>query len=256
MTQTMTAPATDASKTQEAPVAIVTGGSRGIGKACAMGLANAGYNVVITYARNADAANDVKAAIQELGREVVAIQADAASPEAAQATIDAAMEQFGRVDALVNNAGITRDGLMMRMSNDDWQAVQDTNLNGVFYTMRAATKIMMKQRRGVIINLTSISGVYGNAGQTNYSASKAGVIGLTKAAAKELAARNIRVNAVAPGFIATDMTKDLPTDDIVSHIPLKRLGEVEDIAKAVTFLVTSGDYITGQVLQVDGGLVV
>lgn len=256
MPQTLEATETQATNAQDIPVAIVTGGSRGIGKACALGLAQAGYNVVITYARNADAANDVKAAISELGREGVAIQADASSPEAAQATIDAAMEQFGRIDALVNNAGITRDGLMMRMSNDDWQAVQDTNLNGVFYTMRAATKVMMKQRRGVIVNLTSISGVYGNAGQTNYSASKAGVIGLTKAAAKELAARNIRVNAVAPGFIATDMTKDLPTDDIVSHIPLKRLGQVEDIAKAVTFLVTSGDYITGQVLQVDGGLVV
>ncbi len=253
---TLTSPQTNATTPQEAPVAIVTGGSRGIGKACALALANAGYNVVITYARNADAANDVKATIEEAGQSALAIMADAASPDAAQQVIDQTMEAYGRIDALINNAGITRDNLMMRMNNDDWGAVIDTNLNGVFYTMRAATKIMMKQRRGAIVNLTSISGVYGNAGQANYSASKAGVIGLTKAAAKELAARNIRVNAVAPGFIATDMTKDLPTEEIEKHIPLKRLGQVEDIAKAVTFLVTSGDYITGQVLQVDGGLVV
>lgn len=251
-----TSPQADATTPQEFPVAIVTGGSRGIGKACAMALANAGYNVVITYASNADAANDVKAAITELGRQAVAIKADAASADAAQRVIDEAMNTFGRIDALINNAGITRDNLMMRMNNDDWGAVIETNLNGVFYTMRAATKVMMKQRRGVIVNLTSISGVYGNAGQANYSASKAGVIGLTKSAAKELAARNIRVNAVAPGFIETDMTKDLPTDELKNHIPLKRLGQVEDIAKAVTFLVTSGDYITGQVLQVDGGLVI
>lgn len=237
-------------------VALVTGGSRGIGKACVLDLAAAGYDVAFSYARNAEAAQEVVKAVEALGRKALAIQADAADAEAAQALVDRTVAELGRLDGLVNNAGITKDGLLMRMSNDDWQAVIDTNLSGVFYTLRAAAKIMMKQRSGSIVNITSISGVYGNAGQANYSASKAGVIGLTKSASKELAARNITVNAVAPGFIATDMTHDLPLEAITERIPLKRLGEARDIAKAVTFLLTCGDYVTGQVLQVDGGLVI
>ncbi len=237
-------------------VALVTGGSRGIGKACVLDLAAAGYNVAFSYARNAEAAQEVVKAVEALGRKALAVQADAADGNAAQALVDRTVADLGRLDGLVNNAGITKDGLLMRMSNDDWQSVMDTNLSGVFYTLRAAAKVMMKQRSGSIVNITSISGVYGNAGQANYSASKAGVIGLTKSASKELAARNIRVNAVAPGFIATDMTHDLPLDTIAERIPLKRLGEAQDVAKAVTFLITCGDYVTGQVLQVDGGLVI
>lgn len=241
---------------QETPVAIVTGGSRGIGKAIALDLAKAGYNVVITYNSNSQAADDVKAAVEEMGQQALTLQANAADVEATQQVLDQTMETFGRIDTLINNAGITRDGLMMRMKDEDWNAVIDTNLNGVFYACRAAAKIMMKQRSGAIINITSISGIYGNPGQANYSASKAGVIGLTKSMSKELAARGIRVNAVAPGFIATDMTDGLPVEQIQERIPLKRMGTPEDIAKAVTFLVTCGDYITGQVLQVDGGLVI
>ncbi|MFN8615206.1 MAG: 3-oxoacyl-[acyl-carrier-protein] reductase [Vampirovibrionales bacterium] len=237
-------------------VALVTGGSRGIGKACVLALASAGYDVAFSYARNAEAAQAVVKEVEALGQKALAIQADAADAEAAQALVDTTVAQLGRLDGLVNNAGITKDGLLMRMSNDDWQMVQDTNLSGVFYTLRAAAKIMMKQRSGSIVNITSISGVYGNAGQANYSASKAGVIGLTKSASKELAARNIRVNAVAPGFIATDMTHDLPLETIAERIPLKRLGQAQDVAKAVAFLITCGDYVTGQVLQVDGGLVI
>jgi len=237
-------------------VALVTGGSRGIGKACVLDLAEAGYDVAFSYARNAEAAQDVVKAVEAMGRKALAIQADAADADAAQALVDRTVAELGRLDGLVNNAGITKDGLLMRMSNEDWQAVIDTNLSGVFYTLRAAAKVMMKQRSGNIVNITSISGVHGNAGQANYSASKAGVIGLTKSASKELAARNITVNAVAPGFIATDMTHDLPVEAIAERIPLKRLGEARDIAKAVTFLLTCGDYVTGQVLQVDGGLVI
>jgi len=237
-------------------VALVTGGSRGIGKACVLDLAAAGYDMAFSYARNAEAAQEVVKSVEALGRKALAVQADAADGDAAQALVDRTVAELGRLDGLVNNAGITKDGLLMRMSNDDWQAVIDTNLSGVFYTLRAAAKVMMKQRSGSIVNITSISGVYGNAGQANYSASKAGVIGLTKSASKELAARNIRVNAVAPGFIATDMTHDLPLETIAERIPLKRLGEAQDVAKPVTFLITCGDYVTGQVLQVDGGLVI
>lgn len=241
---------------QEHPVAIVTGGSRGIGKACVIELAKAGYNVVLTYNSNEIAAQTVKDKVEELGQQAVTIQANASDADATQNVLNQAMETFGRVDTLINNAGVTRDGLVMRMKDEDWNTVIDTNLNGVFYASRAAAKIMMKQRRGSIVNITSISGIYGNAGQANYSASKAGVIGLTKSLSKELASRNIRVNAVAPGFIQTDMTDGLPLEQIQERIPLKRLGTAEDVAKAVTFLVTCGDYITGQVIQVDGGLVI
>ncbi len=238
------------------PVALVSGGSRGIGKACAIALAKAGYDVAVTYAGNQAAAQDTVKSIEALGRKALAIQADAKDADKATEVIDTVTSQLGRLDALVNNAGITRDGLVIRMKDDDWNAVLDTNLSGAFYLLRGAAKVMMKQRTGRIVNITSISGVYGNAGQVNYSASKAGMIGMTKAAAKELASRGITVNAIAPGFIETDMTGDLDHTKIVEHIPLGRLGAADDIASAVVFLVTSGHYITGQVLQVDGGLVV
>lgn len=235
--------------------AVVTGGSRGIGKAIVVALAEAGFNVAFSYASNKAAATEVENTLKVFGVEALAIQADASNPLEAQALIDQAHEKFGRIDALVNNAGITRDGLLMRMSDEDWERVIDTNLGGAFYTCRAASRIMLKQRSGAIVNISSISGVYGNAGQANYSASKAGMIGLTKSIAKEFASRGVTANVVAPGFIETDMTEGLPKDKVLEHIPLGRLGQAEDIAKAVLFLVTSGGYITGQVLQVDGGLV-
>ncbi len=235
--------------------AVVTGGSRGIGKAIVIALAEAGFNVAFSYAANKAAATEVENTVKVFGVEALAVQADASNPLEAQALIDQAVERFGRIDALVNNAGITKDGLLMRMSDEDWARVIDTNLSGAFYTCRAAARVMLKQRSGAIVNISSISGVYGNAGQANYAASKAGMIGLTKSIAKEFASRGVTANVVAPGFIETDMTEGLPKDKVVEHIPLGRLGQAEDIAKAVLFLVTSGGYITGQVLQVDGGLV-
>lgn len=238
------------------PVAVVTGGSRGIGRACVMALAESGYDVVFSYHSNKQAASEVENNIKVLGGKGLAVQADSANPVEAQMLIDTTQQEFGKIDALVNNAGITRDGLLIRMSDDDWTDVIQTNLTGLFYTCRAAAKYMMKQRHGRIVNVTSIVGVYGNAGQANYAASKAGIIGLTKSMAKELGSRSITVNAVAPGFIETDMTEGLSHKDQVSeHIPLRRLGSPEDVANAVQFLVTSGGYVTGQVLHVDGGLV-
>ncbi len=242
--------------TPQPKVAVVTGGSRGIGRACVIALAEAGFDVVFSYASNKSAADDVEKTVQVLGRKVLALQANASNPVEAQMLIEKAFETFGRIDVLVNNAGITRDTLLVRMKDDDWEDVIDTNMGGMFYGTRAVSKIMMKQRSGSILNISSISGIYGNAGQCNYAASKAGMIGFTKAIAKELAPRGIRVNAIAPGFITTDMTDDLPMEKLLEHIPLKRLGTPEDIAKTVLFLVTCGDYITGQVIQVDGGLVV
>lgn len=236
-------------------VALVTGGSRGIGRACVVALAEAGYDVVFSFASNKAAATEVENTVKVLGREVLGLQGDVSSAANAQFLVDEAMNKFGRLDVLVNNAGITRDNLLIRMKDEEWEKVLETNLSGAFYMMRAASKVMIKQRSGFIVNVTSISGVYGNPGQVNYSASKAGMIGMTKAAAKELASRNVTVNAVAPGFIATDMTDGLDTAKVLEHIPLNRLGTPEDIANAVLFLVTSGNYITGQVLQVDGGLV-
>jgi 3-oxoacyl-[acyl-carrier protein] reductase len=240
--------------TQNEKVAIVTGGSRGIGQATVIALAEAGYHVVFSYAANKASAGETENTARVFGVKCRGIQADSGNPLESQSLIDQTMEEFGRIDVLVNNAGITKDGLLVRMSDDDWSRVMDVNLSGVFYTTRAASKFMMKQRSGHIINIASISGVYGNAGQANYSASKAGVIGFTKAVAKELGARNINVNVVAPGFIATDMTAGLPTDQVTEHVPLRRLGQPEDVAKVIVFLVTSGGYITGQVIQVDGGL--
>lgn len=241
---------------EETKVAVVTGGSRGIGKAIVIALAEAGYNVAFSYASNKNAASEVENTVKVFGVECLAVQANSGEQLEAQALIDKTMEKFGRIDVLVNNAGITKDGLLVRMSDDDWQDVVDVNLSGAFYTTRAAGKVMMKQRSGHIVNISSISGVYGNAGQSNYSASKAGLIGFSKAVAKELGPRNVNVNVIAPGFVETDMTDGLPLEEATKHIPLRKLGQPEDIAKAVVFLVTSGGYITGQVLQIDGGLTI
>lgn len=237
-------------------VALVTGASRGIGKACAMELAKAGYDIIINYAGNEEAANKTVSEIKDLGQNAVAKKFDVSNKEAVDTAIAEIMEEFGRIDVLVNNAGITRDNLFMRMKEEEWLAVINTNLNSAYFVTNPVSKIMIKQRSGAIVNMASVSGVFGNAGQANYSAAKAGMIGFTKALAKELASRNIRVNAVAPGFIQTDMTKDLPVDKIVERIPLKTLGQPEDIAKTVKFLAVDATYITGQVIGVDGGLVI
>lgn len=237
-------------------LALITGASRGIGKACAIELAKAGYDIAVNYAGNVDAANKTVEELKALGVQAEAFKFDVSNHEEAQKGVDAVLEKFGRIDVLVNNAGITRDGLFMRMSDENWNAVINTNLSSAFYVSQPVVKIMMKQRSGSIVNMSSVVGVSGNAGQTNYSAAKAGLIGLTKTLAKELGSRGIRVNAIAPGFINTDMTKDLDTSKFTDFIPLKRLGEPEDIAKAVKFLAVDADYVTGQVLEVDGGLII
>lgn len=242
--------------TDDKKVALVTGGSRGIGKACALELAKAGYDIVINYAGNEEAANKTVSEIKDLGQNAVAKKFDVSNKEAVDNAIEEIIKEFGRIDVLVNNAGITRDNLFMRMKEEEWLAVINTNLNSAYFVTNPVSKIMIKQRSGAIVNMASVSGVYGNAGQANYSAAKAGMIGFTKSLAKELASRNIRVNAVAPGFIQTDMTKDLPVDKIVERIPLKTLGKPEDIAKTVKFLAVDAAYITGQVIGVDGGLVI
>jgi len=242
--------------TDNKKVALVTGASRGIGKACALELAKAGYDIVINYAGNEEAANKTVSEIKDLGQNAVAKKFDVSNKEAVDAAIAEIMEEFGRIDVLVNNAGITRDNLFMRMKEEEWLAVINTNLNSAYFVTNPVSKIMIKQRSGAIVNMASVSGVYGNVGQANYSAAKAGMIGFTKSLAKELASRNIRVNAVAPGFIQTDMTKDLPVDKIVERIPLKTLGQPEDIARTVKFLAVDANYITGQVIGVDGGLVI
>lgn len=237
-------------------IALVTGGSRGIGKACALELAKAGYDVAINYVGNEEAANATVAELKALGSDSQAYKFDVTNKEAVEASVAQVVEKFGKIDVLVNNAGITRDGLFIRMSPENWEAVINTNLNSAFYVSNPVVKLMIKQRSGAIINMSSIVGVYGNAGQANYAAAKAGLIGFTKALAKEVAPRNVRVNAIAPGFIETDMTKDLPLDGLADHIPMKKLGQPEDIAKAVKFLAEDAPYVTGQVLQVDGGLVI
>ncbi|WP_302962517.1 3-oxoacyl-[acyl-carrier-protein] reductase [uncultured Adlercreutzia sp.] len=248
-------------ETQERRAAVVTGSTRGIGREIARELASAGMNVVVnsSSAKSLPAAEALAAEIAgEFGVEAVAVAANVADEAEANALIDAAMEAFGRVDVLVNNAGITRDGLAARMSDADFDAVIDINLKGTFHCCRAAAKVMMKQRWGRIVNLSSVVGVYGNAGQVNYAASKAGVIGMTKTLAKELARRNITANAVAPGFIATDMTdalSDSQKEAIVGRIGSGRLGEPADIAHLVRFLASDeASYITGQVICVDGGM--
>ncbi len=239
-------------------VAIVTGASRGIGKAAAMALAQAGAKVVVNYARSSDAADAVVAAISEGGSEALALQTDVSKADQVDAMIKATMDKFGRIDVLVNNAGITRDTLLLRMKPEDWQAVIDLNLTGVFLCTRAVSKIMLKQRSGRIINISSVAGLMGNPGQANYSAAKAGVIGFTKTIAKELAPRGVTANAVAPGFIATDMTGDLKnTEEILKYIPLGRYGQPEEVAGLIRFLAAdpAAAYITGQVMNVDGGMV-
>lgn len=240
-------------------VAIVTGASRGIGRAIALQLAAEGANVVVNYAGNEAKALEVVAEIQALGREAFAVQANIGSGEEVEAMVKQTVETFGRVDILVNNAGITRDNLLMRMKEEEWDAVINTNLKGVFLCTKAVTRQMMKQRYGRIINVASIVGVMGNAGQANYVAAKAGVIGLTKTTARELASRNITVNAVAPGFITTDMTDKLPEDvkqAMLGAIPLADFGRPEDIANTVAFLASPKTrYITGQTIHVDGGMV-
>ena len=242
----------------EGKTAIVTGGSRGIGRGIAERLAEGGANVLITYAGNAAAAEEVVKVLTEKGVQAAAVQADAADPDSAAKVVEAAKALGDRIDILVNNAGITRDNLLMRMKDEEFDAVIATNLKGVYSMMKAVTKPMMKQRYGRIVNISSVVGVYGNAGQVNYAAAKAGVIGMTKSVAKELGSRGITCNAVAPGFIETDMTAAL-TDDvkekIAAGITLGRLGQVEDIAEAVAFLASDkASYITGQVLEVAGGL--
>ena len=237
-------------------LALVTGGSRGIGKACALHLAQAGYNVVINYAGNEEAAKQTVSELEALGVKAEAVKFDISNHDEAQEAVAKIIEKYGRIDVLVNNAGITRDGLYMRMSKENWDAVINTNLTGAFNVTQPVIKVMMKQRSGAIVNMASIVGIYGNAGQANYAAAKAGLIGFTKSLAKELASRNIRVNAVAPGFVQTDMTKSLDSAQISEHIPLKRLGDADDIAGAVKFLAVDATYVTGQVLQVDGGLTI
>jgi 3-oxoacyl-[acyl-carrier protein] reductase len=238
-------------------VAIVTGASRGIGKATALALAAEGAAVVVNYASSSSAADAVVAAITALGAPAIALKADISKEAEVDQMIAATLEKFGKVDVLVNNAGITRDTLLLRMKLEDWQAVIDLNLTGVFLCTRAVSKLMLKQKSGRIINITSVAGQMGNPGQANYSAAKAGVIGFTRTVARELASRGITVNAIAPGFITTDMTQGLPAEPILSMIPLGRYGQPEEIAGMVQFLAAApaASYITGQVFNVDGGMV-
>jgi len=238
-------------------VAIVTGASRGIGRATALALAAEGATVVVNYASSSDAAEQVVATITEAGGKAMALQADVSKMEQVESLMQETLDKLGRVDILVNNAGITRDTLLLRMKPEDWQAVIDLNLTGVFLCTRAVSKVMLKQRAGRIINIASVAGQMGNPGQANYSAAKAGVIGFTKTVAKELASRGITVNAVAPGFITTDMTSDLKSEEILKYIPLGRYGKPEEVAGMVRFLATdeAAAYITGQVFNVDGGMV-
>lgn len=239
--------------------AIVTGASRGIGRAIAVAFAEAGANVAIIYAGNTAAAEATLQEVEAKGAQGLIMQCDVAEETAVNDMIKAVKEKFGAVDILVNNAGITRDNLLMRMKEADWQDVINTNLTGAYHCIKGVTKIMMKQRRGSIINISSVVGETGNAGQANYAAAKAGLLGLTKSVAKELAPRNIRVNAVAPGYIQTDMTANLPEaviEGMLQSIPIGRVAQPEEVAQAVLFLASdTASYITGQVLNVDGGMV-
>ena len=239
--------------------ALVTGASRGIGRAIAIRLASEGAAVAINYAGNVKAAEDVKAVIEAAGGRAMLVQADVADSTAVDAMIKAVIEAFGQIDILVNNAGITRDGLLMRMKEEDWDAVINTNLKGIFHCTKAVSKLMMKKRYGRIVNMASVVGLIGNAGQSNYAAAKAGVIGFSKSMARELASRGITVNMVAPGFIDTDMTAVLPDkvrEAMVADIPLGKIGTPENVADAVVFLVSDqASYITGQTINVDGGMV-
>ena len=240
-------------------VALVTGASRGIGQAVAVELAKAGADVIVNYIGNEAVAQETVEKVEALGRKALKIKADVGNADEVQAMVDEAHAAFGHIDVLVNNAGITRDGLLIRMKDSDWDDVLNINLKGVYLVTKAVAKLMVKQRSGRIINMTSVSGVTGNVGQANYAAAKAGVIGFTKTCAKELAARGITVNAVAPGFIETAMTDVLPEkikEGIAATVPFGRMGQPEEIASVVTFLASDfASYITGQVLNVDGGMV-
>lgn len=247
-------------KLVEAPVSIVTGASRGIGKAIALALGGAGGKVLVNYARSAKEAEEVAQQIEELGGSALVVGGDMSKEADVAALFKAAVDKWGTVDILVNNAGITKDTLLMRMKKEQWQDVIDLNLTGVFLCTQAATKIMMKKRKGRIVNISSVVGVTGNVGQSNYAAAKAGVIGFTKSVAREYAGRNIQVNAVAPGFIASDMTSKLSKeieDAILKTIPLGRYGQPEEVAGLVKFLATdpAAAYITGQTFNLDGGMV-
>ena len=238
--------------------ALITGASRGIGKAIALKLAGQGANIAIPYLGDPAEAEQAQKEIETLGVKCVMYVCDVSSFEASKEVVEKVIEEFGGVDILVNNAGVTRDGLVMMMKEADFDAVIDTNLKGTFLCMKAVSRIMMKQRYGRIVNLSSVVGLRGNAGQVNYAASKAGVVGMTKSLAKELASRGVTVNAVAPGFIETDMTAAMPQaakDAMMPTIPMQRLGAPEDVAKAVAFLASDeAAYVTGQVLAVDGGM--
>lgn len=237
--------------------AIITGASRGIGKATALALAAVGAKVVVNYARSSDAAETVVKTIADAAGEAIALKADVSQAAEVDNLIKETLAKYGRIDILVNNAGITKDTLMMRMKLEQWQAVINLNLTGVFLCTKAVTKTMLKQRSGRIINIASVAGQMGNPGQANYSAAKAGVIGFTKTVAKELASRGVTVNAVAPGFIATEMTQDLEAEGILKFIPLGRYGKPEEIAGMIRFIAAdpAAAYITGQVFNVDGGMV-
>ena len=240
-------------------IALVTGGSRGIGRAVVLALADEGCHVAFTYKSAGSAAEEVVKAVEAKGRKALAIQSDAKAFQEAAAAVEKVVQEFQRLDVLVNNAGITKDTLLLRMTEQDWDEVIDTNLKSAFNFSKAACKQMMGQREGRIINMSSIAGVIGNAGQTNYAAAKAGMLGMTKTLAKELASRNIQVNAIAPGFVETDMTHKLTPQQkeaLLGMVPLKRVAKPEEIASVVVFLASpASSYMTGQVLCVDGGLV-
>ena len=246
--------------TMKESVALVTGGGRGIGRAICLELARQGAAVAVNYAGSEQAARETAEACRALGAQAEIFQADVSDPAACEALVKAVKDRFGKLDILVNNAGVTRDGLLLTAREEDFDRVLDTNLRGVYFCMKAAAKVMVRQRYGRIVSMSSVVGLRGNPGQTNYAASKAGVIGLTKAAAKELAGRNITVNAVAPGFIATDMTAAMPEkakEAMLAAIPMARPGQPEEVARAVAFFAAPENaYITGQILCVDGGMAV